>query len=89
MALHADLRNVSQARQRLLVSADWTDRQLISSANIRGLAVTPGGRLLVAHSVSSIPPYRWGQARQMERRLFLDTGILVMTLSSALAFLVL
>lgn len=59
LSLHADLRNVAHARQRLVVSDEpQSDDDMLTSdirGNIRGMAVTPGGRLLVAHAVSSIP----------------------------------
>lgn len=60
LSLNADLRNVSHARQRLIVS-NWPLDDLKFDnvrGNIRGVAVTPAGRLLVAHSVSSIAPNR-------------------------------
>ena len=55
LSLHADLRNVAHARQRLVVCDDDMLRGAVTGS-IRGVAVTPGGRLLVAHSVSSVSP---------------------------------
>ena len=58
----ADLRNVSHARQRLILCSNKEDdpvldleEDYVSSDHIRGLSVTPGGRLLVAHSVTPLP----------------------------------
>lgn len=56
LSLLVDLRNVSHARQRLMVgpgkrpSQPWENET--PAKHITGLSVTPGGRLLVAHSVS-------------------------------------
>lgn len=54
----ADLRNVSHARQQLRVKDNEQEpllsepeEEYMSSSHIRGLSITPGGRLLVAHSV--------------------------------------
>lgn len=52
--LHADLKNVAHARQRLVMADDLLGGN--PRGNIRGVAVTPGGRLLVAVSVSSVSP---------------------------------
>ncbi|KAL3131289.1 hypothetical protein ABBQ38_000582 [Trebouxia sp. C0009 RCD-2024] len=54
LSLLVDLRNVSHARQRLMVgpgkrpSQPWENET--PAKHITGLSVTPGGRLLVAHS---------------------------------------
>ncbi len=60
MMTAADLRNVSHARQRLRLEANKQEmphyvpeEEYMFSDHIRGLCVTPGGRLLVAHSVST------------------------------------
>ncbi|DBA91082.1 TPA: hypothetical protein ACH3X1_016047 [Trebouxia sp. C0004] len=52
-----DLRNVSHARQRLRVEHNQQEHLLFEpeeeymiSSHIRGLSITPGGRLLIAHS---------------------------------------
>ena len=60
LSWRVDLRNVSHARQRLIVRSNLEPHSMLgndmmSSDSIRGLSVTPGGRLLVAHSVSSVP----------------------------------
>ena len=61
----ADLRHVSQARQRLKVSLNEQelppdveeDSELEESYSdhIHGLSITPSGRLLLAHAVSFAP----------------------------------
>ena len=53
----ADLRNVSTARQRLRLTLNYQEsipapEGEIGSDQIRGISITPAGRLLVAHSVS-------------------------------------
>ena len=56
--IDADLRNVSHGRQRLRVEHNQQEpllsepeEEYMSSSHIRGVSITPGGRLLVAHSV--------------------------------------
>jgi len=58
LGFDAELRNVSHARQRLKVEHNQQEHlifepeeEYMSSSHIRGLSITPGGRLLVAHSV--------------------------------------
>ncbi len=60
--IDADLRNVSHARQRLrVVDNDQepllseAEEEYMSSSHIRGLSITPGGRLLIANSVCHLP----------------------------------